>query len=271
MTDDLDTLKAALKATPAPDPDAKAAALRLAMENFDRLQGSTDPARLPQDRPVEAGFLNGVRRMLKTLNTRPYLTATTSVAALMIGLFMAVPQVQQALHPLEKPKLTAGELAPPTPPVATTPTDKDAETDLGRLETTATAEVPSLPAAPPSDQPAVAARTAPLAEPAPVVPEQMADATVAPKPAAKMKLDALSGGQAVGIIAPRALALDPGTAANAIMAAPTIADQIVPPEPNTEAFANAAANPVHVTAEEPVSTFSVDVDTASYAVIRSSP
>ena len=42
------------------------------------------------------------------------------------------------------------------------------------------------------------------------------------------------------------------------------------PEPNTEAYANAPANPVKVTAEEPVSTFSVDVDTASYAVARSS-
>ena len=42
------------------------------------------------------------------------------------------------------------------------------------------------------------------------------------------------------------------------------------PEPNTEAFANEAPNPVKVTAEEPVSTFSIDVDTASYAVVRSS-
>ena len=39
MTDELDALKAALQSTPEPDADAKAAALRLAMENFDRLQG----------------------------------------------------------------------------------------------------------------------------------------------------------------------------------------------------------------------------------------
>jgi len=43
-----------------------------------------------------------------------------------------------------------------------------------------------------------------------------------------------------------------------------------PSEPNTETFANAEANPVMVTAETPVSTFSIDVDTASWAVIRSS-
>ena len=42
------------------------------------------------------------------------------------------------------------------------------------------------------------------------------------------------------------------------------------PEADTEAFANADSNPVHVTTETPVSTFSIDVDTASYSVVRSS-
>ncbi|MFZ1468577.1 MAG: VWA domain-containing protein, partial [Paracoccaceae bacterium] len=37
---------------------------------------------------------------------------------------------------------------------------------------------------------------------------------------------------------------------------------------NTEAYANAPANPVKLTAEEPVSTFSTDIDTASYALVR---
>ncbi len=45
---------------------------------------------------------------------------------------------------------------------------------------------------------------------------------------------------------------------------------IVTKTPNTEVFANEDANPVKVTQEEPVSTFSVDVDTASYSVMRSS-
>jgi len=39
---------------------------------------------------------------------------------------------------------------------------------------------------------------------------------------------------------------------------------------NTEYFSKAPANPVMVTATDPVSTFSVDVDTASYAIVRSS-
>jgi len=53
----------------------------------------------------------------------------------------------------------------------------------------------------------------------------------------------------------------------AIAAAP---DVMQAPVENTEAYANAAPNPVKLTAEEPVSTFSIDVDTASYAVVRSS-
>ena len=51
--------------------------------------------------------------------------------------------------------------------------------------------------------------------------------------------------------------------------------QIVEPswfsaEDRTEEFANANDNPVKVAAESPVSTFSIDVDTASYSVVRSS-
>jgi Ca-activated chloride channel family protein len=40
------------------------------------------------------------------------------------------------------------------------------------------------------------------------------------------------------------------------------------PEPTTDRFTDAEQNPVKVVAEEPVSTFSSDVDTASYAVAR---
>ena len=51
-------------------------------------------------------------------------------------------------------------------------------------------------------------------------------------------------------------------ASMAFMAAPAVAPA------NTERYAHHAQNPVHVTAREPVSTFSLDVDTASYANLR---
>lgn len=42
------------------------------------------------------------------------------------------------------------------------------------------------------------------------------------------------------------------------------------PEPGRENFANAPENPLQVTAENPVSTFSIDVDTASWPIVRQS-
>ena len=59
-------------------------------------------------------------------------------------------------------------------------------------------------------------------------------------------------------------------------AAPPSALALAPPPPaqawrspeNTERYAAIDANPVHVTAENPVSTFSIDVDTGSYANVR---
>ncbi len=53
------------------------------------------------------------------------------------------------------------------------------------------------------------------------------------------------------------------------LACPTC-DRQDPPAPDTEAFANEDASPVKVAREAPVSTFSIDVDTASYSVVRSS-
>jgi Ca-activated chloride channel homolog len=70
----------------------------------------------------------------------------------------------------------------------------------------------------------------------------------------RMESDALGG--AAGYIA-----LDPAFAPLPDARQSQLAD--------TEAYANAPANPVKVTAEEPVSTFSIDVDTASWSVIRS--
>ncbi|MBM1222201.1 VWA domain-containing protein [Ponticoccus sp. SC2-23] len=49
---------------------------------------------------------------------------------------------------------------------------------------------------------------------------------------------------------------------------PAFDDRVMVPEPNTEAFANEAPSGLLITAEAPVSTFSIDVDTASYALVR---
>ena len=50
----------------------------------------------------------------------------------------------------------------------------------------------------------------------------------------------------------------------------SLRDIAVRRRPNTEAFANEDASPLKIASEEPVSTFSIDVDTVSYSVLRSS-
>ncbi len=79
----------------------------------------------------------------------------------------------------------------------------------------------------------------------------------APPPAPSIVMDGAGSGALVGgIVAPAPY--------------PAPADALVPPQTDTETFANEDSNPVKVVGEEPVSTFSIDVDTASYSVIRNS-
>lgn len=237
MTDELDALKAALRALPAAQPAAKANDLQLAMENFDRLQESSDPLRPNQDRPQKGGVLTGVRTMLNALKTRPLLAATTSAASLLAGFAIILPLVGQG--PLNR------DIAPANPPVATA--------------------MPAKPEAKPTDalsdmQTTAEARAAPKAVPEPAPMPELARKMAAPAS------DALP--DAKRAIAQTGILSDQST--NAMATAAPVQELMLQPSENTESFANAPANPVRVTAEEPVSTFSIDVDTAAYSTIRSS-
>jgi Ca-activated chloride channel family protein len=234
--DDLDRLARALRAAPPPpDPAARQAALALAMENFDRAQGSAPGLRPNSDRAQGAGFLNGVKTMLNRLAARPALAATTSVAALMLGVVIVLP-VLQSPAPTGGPVLT--ELPPPAPP-APAPHAANHTAVADSATDGATASRPEAEA---------------LAMEAPVV-EPVIVGEAAPA-------DLMTRSQAAGKAAP--------AGAPPLAAVAPMPDAMPLPEPDTEAFANAEANPVKATAQDPVSTFSVDVDTASYAVVRSS-
>ncbi|MFC3084843.1 VWA domain-containing protein [Tabrizicola soli] len=258
MNDGLDALRAALKAAPAPDADAKARAMALAMENFDRLQGSAEAGRSSEDRP-KAAPLNGVRRMFHALTSRPALAATTSVAALVIGVAVILPVADLRLG---KPEL------PPETPVARTAEPGPAEATLSADRTAA----PLADAAPQPEAKAVAADELARTEESDAASSAVA---AAPEPQAEAAMpEALPSAPVAGLAAEgemrlRAEAPAEGGGVKGYAAAPAPDAMLAPPE-NTEAYANDAPNPVKVTAEEPVSTFSIDVDTASYAVVRSS-
>ena len=268
MTDDLDDLRAALQTVPAPDADARARALALAMENFDRLQGSAVASRPNEDRPQRAAPLNGVRQMLTFLTSRPALAATTSIAALMIGVAVILPiaDIRIGQSPLQQPQtetpVLGGLIVPEAKPDTLAETNQ-APADLARK---ASPEVAAT-GTPVAEAPAAlyegeaAASTAGTMADAPAPKAEAAETGIALTDT-RQRVDALAGGETDGDLS----YLAPESA----VAAMPVTEMAPQPEPNTEAYANAPANPVKVTAEEPVSTFSVDVDTASYAVARSS-
>lgn len=244
--DDFEKLRAALKAAPpATDPAEKARVLARAMENFDRRQETAKDPRPTQDRPQKAGFLTGVRAMLSKLTDRPALAATASVAALCVALVVFQPGL------LDRPET----LAPPQPlpkPEASIPAQKDqapvsapqdARTRNGAASATGSAAVAQQPAEE-ADQTVLDAAPDMLERKAAAPEGELADGTVLY--------------EAAPSAAPAAPVAQPEEASAATAAT------------DTEAFPNADQNPVKITAEAPVSTFSVDVDTASYAVVRSS-
>ena len=233
--------------------------------------------------------------MFHYLTSRPALAATTSVAALIIGVAVILPVADLRLGKpvtIEAPKT---EPVPSTEPSATTEANAPAKkkdvaaatggeaasagegsvvTDSAAgAATDATVAKPTV-AVTPSEELARAAdgdAAATLAQPEPVTeaeaPVEMAEEAAPLSPAVDgLLMDAEPRLRAEAKMEGDAMAYLPAPS-TAIAAAP---DVMQAPVENTEAYANAAPNPVKLTAEEPVSTFSIDVDTASYAVVRSS-
>ena len=234
MTDDLDDL-ADLKqtmdaATPAPDKGAKAAHLAMARKNFADLQESRDAVR-PTSDGSKSGLFRGVVRMFTSLSNRGLMTASTALVA--IGLVAVVPNWQRG------PQIFDGVL-----PLETAVADD--------------ARVRDQMADPAVSAPVAMAEEGRAAQPEPVI---AAEAPVA---------DLYAG----------ATASEPNISARQAPQGYAVGGQqrvqsadheiVMLPEANTEAFPDAEPNALKVVAEDPVSTFSIDVDTASYGVIRSS-
>jgi Ca-activated chloride channel homolog len=248
MADELDDLKAAFDAaTPAPDEARKRENIALAEKNFADLQGSRDAARLTVRKGRMSRLLDGVKPMFHALSTKGALTVTTAIVA--VGLLVVLPKDAMKL-PGGGDVLTQSEGA--APPVVEQPKVADDASDGATGSTSSVTaaeplvELAPAPVAPSADGLSRSLRTeqslaqSPAAEEA----ESFADADMAaPAPSVMMREKRL---------------IAPGDGV------------IVLPEGGTEAFANAETSPLKVTAEEPVSTFSIDVDTASYSVVRSS-
>ena len=246
MSDDLNDLKKLMDAaTPQPDGDARAKNIALAKKNFANLQGSRDELRLTSDRPRK-GFISGVKNMLNLMTSRAGLTASTALIA--VGLVAFTPIGEGLVNP---------------------GTFNESRELQGLIPSTAT----------PSPAPAVRQ----LADDSAGVVEDFM--MVAPEPqiereqSADTALSNAAPATAQTLSRTRKAAPAAGALQGLIVAeeAPVLTqrfdqslDNVSPTEPNTETFANEKPNPVKVTTESPVSTFSIDVDTAAYSVIRNS-
>lgn len=237
-TDPLDDLKLAFSSTtPTPDPIEKAAALARAQEIFDRSQGSVDDARPTSDHPKKRmDLITGVRHMFAAITSRPALTATTALVA--VGLVALVPVLRDG--PPALPGFTQSETGSAAPDPALTAPDQRTDTEI------------------------VVGEPMVMEEPAVEI-DLLSKIAPPPAPSAMPTNRAVTGRVRESYSAPMSDAL------GGIVAPSPVPDTIAPPrQPDTEEFANAEANPVKSVDTDPVSTFSIDVDTASYSVIRSS-
>ncbi len=310
MTDEYEKLKRAMAAPPEPDKDARARALGAALNAFEEQkiekniaesQGSAAPERHRGRANALLTKLFGSKTMDATLSTiRPYLMGGASVAAIAIA-FVAVkdPALEFGSDPkLIEPPLHVQPTSPPETPTGPV-VDKNASLE-GKLDSDARisaddgidlfvggeaggrqsqaagsfrdrADSPVARSNAPLEKEARRAGELDLVSPAPApVPQQ--------EPAASQPQRKLQA-QGQGLVATEQVA--PGAVQNfaasphstvAPMPQPIVGDVIAPTyqDQGRDQFEEIEENPVKRTAEEPVSTFSIDVDTASYSFVRRS-
>ena len=259
MTDELDDLKNAFDAaTPAPDGARKTENIALAEKNFADLQGSRDAARPTVQKGPIGATMNGVRNMWNILTTKGALTASTALVA--VGLVVILPGdfLQQGDVNIEPPLPVTAEKQEAEISGQATSTEAPAESRID--ETTVLADADSGR----RDRNEVAEGLAQIS------PEPSMDTEVFAEPSLELA-------ESDDFAAREQPSVALGTVADVIESnAPTakrlIVEQeaIVLPESNTEEYANAPENPLKVTTDDPVSTFSIDVDTAAYSVVRQS-
>ena len=235
---DLDDLKAAMTAaTPKPDEVRKAANLRVAEENFVRVQGSAARARHRSECGVLARVGQGVATMMNALKTKGGLTATTALVA--VGIVMVTP-VGRGL--MDGPWNAGPDIHRVAP----------AGKSLGDMILGRDGSAPER----------VETDGAVVSEPV------LDDLAVLEEPL--MEAEAFSADMSVQGRTANAPVMQVAPGATDSVAIPPMPEPVPVPEADTEAFANEETSSLKVTSEEPVSTFSIDVDTASYAVVRSS-
>ncbi|TPL95394.1 VWA domain-containing protein [Mesorhizobium sp. B2-3-12] len=270
MVDDNELRKLRDAAVPAPGESAKARAFEAALRAYDEenisavTQGSVGGLRL-----TERAQKLWSEIMQKKLIATP---ALAGLVALPIAGYATFHMLREQPSPFgDQEKITEtladkpATLKPATVEPKQAPTalekDKNADADVESRDAT---QVLVAPQAPPKSESTIAGGSVQqdalgrgmAAEPAP------------PAPRGELALDGTTN-------APNAARVDRMQSAESkLMVQPqpaaTPADQIAPQEENRDRVQDFKTNPVHAALEDPVSTFSIDVDTASYSFVRGS-
>ncbi|WP_192252992.1 vWA domain-containing protein [Mesorhizobium silamurunense] len=276
MADDNELERLSDIAVPAPDGEAKARAFAAAMTAFD-WQEKISTA--PQGTAAGLRLTERAQMLWREIMQRKLIAtpAITALVALPIAGYAAFEMLKEQppviggngkVTETVADKPAAQKPAPNQPvinePLATAPAkEKKADADSERRD-----EAQVEPASPPK----------PVTEVDGLVKqEMMPEALPAPAPAetAGGKAAASNGAVRMGFSAPgdaAKLKRAPGAVADSkLMVQPVpMPDQMQPQEENRDRIQTFKTNPVHEAAQDPVSTFSIDVDTASYSFVRRS-
>jgi Ca-activated chloride channel family protein len=250
MTDDtLSSLK--LLRTSAPSAEARKLALNAAMLAFDAAQ--------PKKAAAKSGWLT--RWKVGAGFGVPLGTAVAALVLLPLGtqLYTATSRHTDAVPP----KAIASNQTL-TKDVTTAAADTPAKADADAAKAKAAAAPPAMPAPKDAQMPVLAGRTA-TEEAAPSVNQfaTMAPAPMQEKARGVMPLAAPAESEGEADLA----VMPPGANAG-LMGGTTQPTMAVPLAPSGDSFQKFDENRVKVTKDEPVSTFSIDVDTASYSYVR---
>lgn len=266
--DDFDDKLNALKqaAVPAPGEAARRRAMEAALAAFDAEQTQTHKA--TQGGAV-MGRLRSMFANLKgnwTMDTRlTYGFGTAAIALLLLPIGYQLYTTTAITPPYATTTVLGDKDASPVPPPATLAEAKKPETPASQMATrTETVTANGMASVQPNsmdlgqvsaDDPVGGAALQRMAEPGPMAEmapqdaEGEADLIVMAAPEESM------ADMAVGMPAPSVVAAMPAAKLSATA-------------PSGDEFARFSESPVKVVANDPVSTFSIDVDTASYAYVR---
>jgi Ca-activated chloride channel family protein len=272
MNDELNNLRR--MTPPAPSPDARARALSLAMQAFDDAENNSKATQGNAGARRQSSIFN---RLWSPVMNRKFLAGSALATLLVVpaAAFLTLELTRGAL-PVDTGgqqievaskdvlKQTEAKKETPSKPTLDTSADKIADNKTIAQLSDALVEQPASQTFAESTTHGRVDGGTMLRKAAPKVAQQEAEADATVSPARRTQLAA----------PPSAVATESmvGGSIAEIMPSPLPMpqDMVAQPEENRDRFTVADTNPVKSVATDPVSTFSADVDTASYSFVRKS-